>query len=40
MPFEFSTGGIRSDREAELYAKANLDDFAFKTNLFSSRKMI
>lgn len=40
MPFEFATGGIRSEREAELYAKANVDDFSFKTNLFSSRKLI
>jgi len=40
MPFGGSAGGIRSEREAELYAKANVDDYAFKTNLFSSRKMI
>lgn len=38
--FEFNTGGIRGEKQVELYAKANVDDYAFKTNLFSSKKVI
>jgi hypothetical protein len=40
-PFDYSSGGIRADRErdAQMYATANVDDYAFKTALFSSRNM-
>ena len=38
--FDFSTGGIHGDREAELYAKAFVDDYAFKKSLFSKNKLI
>ena len=39
-PFEFHTGAIRGEKQVELYAKANVDDYAFKSNIFSSTKMI
>lgn len=37
--YEFFSGGIHSEKEVELYAKAFVDDYAFKKRLFSSRNM-
>ncbi len=37
--YEFFSGGIRSEREVELYAIAFVDDYAFKKRLFSNRNM-
>ena len=39
LPFEFHTNGIQSAKEAELYATAYVDDFAFKRTMFDSRNM-
>jgi pterin-4a-carbinolamine dehydratase len=39
-PFEISAGTNQSEKGAELVAKANVDDFAFKTSVFNSRKII
>jgi len=30
-------GGARTERDAELYAKGNLDDYAFKSKVFSNK---
>jgi len=37
--YEFFSGGIRSEREVDLYAKAFVDDYAFKKRIFSNRNM-
>jgi hypothetical protein len=37
--YEFSSGGVRGDWQTELFAIANVDDFAFKRTLFSNRNM-
>lgn len=37
--FDFFSGGIRSEREVELYAKAFVEDYAFKRTLFTYRNM-
>ena len=37
--FDFKHGGIHGDRETELYAKANVDDYAFKRTLFTNRNI-
>lgn len=37
--FEFASGGVRSERDIDLYAKAYVDDYAFKRHLFSSSNM-
>jgi pterin-4a-carbinolamine dehydratase len=37
--FEFFAGGIRSEREVELYAKAFVEDYAFKRALFNHKSM-
>lgn len=37
--FELTAGGLRTDRQAELYAKGHVDDFAFKEKLYSNRYM-
>jgi hypothetical protein len=37
--YDFFSGGIRTEREVELYAKAFVDDYAFKKRIFSSRNM-
>ena len=39
VDYEFYSGGIRSDREVELYSKAFVDDYAFKKTHFASRNM-
>jgi len=39
VDFEFFSGGIRSEKEVELYAKAFVDDWAFKKAHFSSRSI-
>jgi hypothetical protein len=36
-PFEFYSGPLSTDKDAELYAAAYVDDYAFKTHLFTSR---
>ena len=38
--YDFFSGGIHTDREVELYAKAYVDDYAFKKRVFSNRNMI
>lgn len=40
VDYEFSSGGIRTDREVELYAKAFVDDYAFKKTLFTSKYLL
>ncbi len=39
-PFEIATGAVRGQRNVEVYAMANVDDYAFKTNTFSADKLI
>ena len=39
-PFQISAGTNHSDRDAEILAKGNVDDYAFKTNVFNSSKII
>jgi hypothetical protein len=36
-PFDFHSGGLRTNTDAELYALAFVDDYAFKRTLFRSR---
>jgi len=36
-PIVVEAGAAHTDRDAELYAKGNLDDYAFKTKIFSSK---
>ena len=38
--FELNTGGRKGEREVDLYAKAYVDDYAFKQNLFKNSSMI
>ena len=38
--FEMTSGALRGDKQVELYALANVDDYAFKTNIFSINKII
>ena len=38
--FELNTGGRKGEREVELYAKAYVDDYTFKQNLFKNSAMI
>lgn len=40
-PFNFTSGGLKGNLETDstLYAAANVDDYAFKQTLFSSRNM-
>lgn len=40
MPYQIQAGGMYNDIDAENYAKANVDDYAFKTNMFAVRKII
>jgi len=36
-PFEFESGALRSNVDADLYALAFVDDYAFKRTLFRNR---
>lgn len=36
--YNFYSGSLTTDRDAELYTKAYVDDYAFKTTLFTSKK--
>jgi len=39
-PWEITTGALKGDKQVELYALANVDTYAFKTNTFSVNKII
>ena len=39
-PFEVTTGALKGEKQVELYALANVDTYAFKTNIFSVNKII
>lgn len=39
-PYAFESGALRSEKDAELYSKAFVDDYAFKRTLFRSRSAI
>lgn len=37
-PYNFYSGNMHTDRDAELYTKAYVDDYAFKTQMFTARR--
>ena len=38
--YEFYSGNLKNEEQADMYAKAYVDDYAFKTQIFSKPKVV